>query len=47
MAISTGEEIKECEKSGIHFVYRIVEEAEYALPSEEKIKEHMGAASRD
>lgn len=42
MAIS----IDECEKPRIHSVHRIVERAEYAFPSEEKMKEHMGVTSR-
>lgn len=45
MAISRDEEVHECEKLGIHFVHRIVEGAEYAFPSEEKMKEHLGTAS--
>lgn len=46
MAVSTNEKVQECERSGIHFVYRTVEEAVYTLSSEEKTQEHMGAASR-
>lgn len=44
MAISTDEEVQECEKSGPRFVYRTVEGAGYALPSKGKMKEHMRAA---